>query len=136
MSKTEKLNFLTKVVQYLSRYTNISQEVRKVIACQFALECNFGNSIQVVEKNNYCGMHVPTSRPTLALNAGKFILYPFAAYSNLSTCIEDYILCISFQRPCRKDLEDVNSFLEFIKFYCPDKYYSERIRSIYNQYFN
>lgn len=130
-----KLAWLKNIQSYVKRF-NVSDDVAFFIACQFALESNWGTSPLAINYSNYCGMRCPLVRPTLALNYEDAPIGVFARYGGLYDCVEDYMLCISFHKPMRKELEDVNLFSSFLKFYCPEKSYIKSVYSIYNQFIN
>lgn len=130
--KISRQSFIKLVAKMLPSY--ISFSVREYIACQFALESSFGDSVFAVSMHNYCGMRVPVTRFTTAVNfndKGKF-----AKYRSLGDCVSDYLLYLCALRYRFDELQDVSKFriaLDF-KGYCPDLGYLEKIDSIYRQY--
>lgn len=115
-------------------FPSLPFDVITFIACQFALESNFGTSEIAKSLYNHCGMKAPLVRPSTALNRG--ISNVFADYSDKHLCIVDYFLCLSYWRPLSKDLENLDLFKYFIKFYCPEKDYVQRITNLFNQFKN
>lgn len=113
----------------------ILDNVADFIACQFALESNFGRARMVETKHNYCGMKCPSYRPTLDLD---FKPNQFARYRSLIECEIDYLLWLAYNRFNRFDLSCIDSFSRLLKAksYCPEKDYIEKIQSIYQLFKN
>lgn len=124
-----KIDYLNSIIGCLDRY-NLPFEIKKFIACQFALEHDFGS---LVEDNNHSGMKVPLVRFSVALNAGNGN-DRWASYRSLQDCVDDYMLALQYHRPLRSDYSSVENFSKFIKFYCPDRNYISNIMAIYNQF--
>lgn len=104
MKEVDKISFLNQVIALLPDF--ISLDVRHWIACQFALESNFGTSGFALCNNNYCGMKVPAYRLTLALNyqeVGKFALF-----SGITSCVHDYLLWLQAQKFYRRELDNLD----------------------------
>ena len=128
----EKIKFIEDVAIILRPY-GFSDEVSEFVGCQFALESDFGKSSLAKEHQNYCGMRFPLVRPTLAKPIDGS---SFAAFDNLVLCVVDFILCFAYHQPCRKDMEIINYYKSFIKWYCPEKTYIQRITNLFNQFQN
>lgn len=124
--------FLTTVSNALRRF-NLSSEVRFFIACQFALESDYGKSRLCARNCNYCGMKVPSLRVTNCVNIDSS---GFAKYNSFADCIVDYVLWLQYNRVSRACQSNVIQFAEFIKSsgYCPESDYVKRIFDIYDQY--
>lgn len=128
----EQMLFIQTWKTYLNRFRNMSDEVRTVIACQFALESDFGSSRLAKENNNICGMKIPLVRPTTQIGTKGF-----ASYQNQTQCVIDFMLCLAFHQLGTRELENINYYLNNIKkWYCLDKGYTENIKSIYSQFQN
>lgn len=111
-----------------------SRDVCVYIACQFALESNFGDSDLAIKHFNYCGMKVPHRRANKSIDN----THTFARYSSFNDCVVDYILWVFYNRPYQPALEHVGSFRLFLRDsgYCPEKDYLSKIDNIYNQFIN
>lgn len=131
MNIVEKKLFLSSVVDELRHYS-FNPDVRKFIACQFALECDYGRSHLARYFNNYSGMKYPKSRITSSLN----MCIDYCNYVCFTDCILDYVLWLTYNR-CMKDIK-LEEFKEFLikKSYCPESDYISKIEAIYNQFFN
>lgn len=128
---TEQSTYIHQIYTLIARYSPFAEEVCWFIACQFALESNFGKSDLATSSFNHCGMRKPVVRPTLALS---YVTLPFAHYNSLDDCIVDYMLCITFRKPMSIDLSSVSRYIAFIKgWYCPETDYTDKILSIYKQ---
>lgn len=131
MCKTEKLNFIEKVADLLLKYCpQMSDSVRYWVACQFALESNYGNSRIAKTRNNYCGMKVPYARLSLNQQATGF-----ASFSSLEECVIDYCYWLAWNKFQSDQLFNLDLFTRRIiaSKYCPDSDYVDRVYSIYNQ---
>lgn len=134
MEFLSKDGFLMLVSNSLPRI--ISSEVRHYIACQFALESNFGTSPSSCFSHNLCGMRVPAIRLTYCLNYDD--KGQFAKYLNESQCISDYVIYLQALKFNRFELSLIPAFRRKLDLvgYCPDLGYLDRIDSIYIQYFD
>lgn len=130
-----KLDFINRVRQHwLLRNFVFSPDVLDFIACQFALESDFGTSSLALTRNNFCGMKVPYKRLTYRICSIK----PsdgFCAYSSFDNCILDYVSWLFYNRPYQNALQSVDAFKIFLRNsgYCPEKGYIDLIDSIYKQ---
>lgn len=131
----EKKDYLDVISEFLVNEFTFQNDVADFIACQFALESDFGCSNLAKLQHNYCGMRVPFLRISTCKNF-QSKHSEFACYETLYDCIVDYVLCLQYHCPLRKELDNLNLFKGFIKFYCPDRDYVSRIETIYNQFFN
>ena len=130
----ENYLYIKDIQSRISGYYKLNDEISLYIACQFALESQYGKSTLVIAYNNHCGMRVPFVRISTAINQGN-AKESFAHYICLKACISDYILCLQYHRPLRKDLEDLDLFKAFIrKFYCPERDYIDKVNKIYQQF--
>lgn len=128
-----QLMYIKKVRNFF-QFFNIPSDVCVFIACQFALESNFGSSKLALENFNHCGMKNPMVRISSAVHAGDADFH-WANYSNYQLCCMDYLLCIQYHRPLSVDYDTPVHFARFIaKFYCPEKDYIDKIFKIYNQF--
>lgn len=132
-SQEDKKNFLNQIVGFLPAC--ISLEVKRYIACQFALESNFGSAGSALCYNNYCGMKVATTRITLARNLSE--KGQFACFSGIYSNILDYLLWLQYNRFTRMELSNLELFQHHLDIagYCNDLGYYPSIDSIYKQYF-
>lgn len=113
---------------------NFYPDVSVFIACQFALESNFGTSKLAVDNNNHSGMKNPMVRISCSVCFGNSSHY-WAYFHNLHSCCVDYVLCLQYHRPLSVDYDTPEHFARFIsKFYCPEKDYITKIFKIYNQF--
>lgn len=121
-----KRSFLNKVYNALP--IRISHEWRMKIACQFALESDFGKSRLSVGFNNYCGMKVPVLRVTTCIDSSDHS-GEFAHYDSFESCICDYLIWLAYNK--------VNTYSQWessLRRYCPEADYYKRINSIYYQF--
>ena len=81
--------FIIRIANQIGLFYNACQDVRFFIACQFALESDFGNSSLAKNEFNYCGMKKAYFRPSLRQLDN---LKGFAHYDSLQHCIIDYCL--------------------------------------------
>lgn len=111
-----------------------NEDVRNFIACQFALESNFGCSALARRRYNFCGMKLPKSR----LFYGYECSDSFAKYNSLNDCVKDYVSWVLYNRPSRGVVSSVDCYSNWLesKGYCPEKDYVDKIRVIYNQYYS
>lgn len=131
--KEENKSFLNEVVSLLPQC--ISLNVRRFIACQFALESDFGHSASALCNNNFCGMKVPSLRITLALNLSE--KNTFACFAGITSCVHDYLLWLQSNRFTRSELSNVDSFVRHLDYsgYCPEFDYIFKIQNLYSQYY-
>ena len=128
-------NYIKKVETLIRTNYNVSTEVATFIACQFALESDYGTSNLAVNRNNHCGMKNPLLRPSTAAMAGVSNEHTFfAEFISLEMCIVDYFLCLAFHKPMKCDMLNIENFATFIRWYCPAKDYADRIKKIYFQF--
>lgn len=127
-----RLDFIQRVI-CINHLRHFSFEVRLWIACQFALESNFGTSPLAADNENYCGMKSPVRRINFCDSTSK----EFASYSSLVACVVDYLLWLAWNHFTVLDCKDVNKFkLRMVaSVYCPENGYIEKIDSIYLQAF-
>lgn len=131
MTNDEKKLFLSSVVDELKHYS-LYPIVRKFIACQFALESDFGRSPLALKYSNYCGMKHSRFRITTSL----VMSHVYNHYLCFSDCVLDYILWLTYNR-CKHDIK-LEEFKEFLvkKCYCPESDYISKIEAIYNQFYS
>lgn len=112
---------------------NCSGDVRKFIACQFAIESDFGTSKVAVANNNISGMRYPVNRVTTAVcqNLG------FADYHSKRDCIIDYCIWLACNGFTQRIVNDYGLFINHSSWsnYCPEKDYVQRIIKLKNQYY-
>lgn len=132
MNENLKEMFLERVIYGFIIY-NMSDEVRKFIACQFALESDFGESCIAVENFNLCGMKCPTVRPTTSVGMWR----GHAVYNNFYRCFDDYFYWLVFNHFTQKELHDLDAFKVHLakSGYCAASDYVERIDNLYKQYY-
>lgn len=128
MNKQEFLNYVETIIPF-----TCCKEVRQFIACQCALESNFGRSAIAKDNNNIIGMRYPTFRVTTAI--GK--LHDHAQYSSLEYCLIDYGYWLSWHSINQIVLEDFEKFknLSCWSIYCPNRDYVNRIINLKNQFY-
>lgn len=133
MTTQEKISFLNQVISLLPEC--IGHDVRRFIACQFALESDFGSSAFALCNNNFCGMKVPALRITLALN--NEAKNEFAWFSGITSCVHDYLLWLQSNKFSRTELNNLDTFRSHLGFsdYCPESDYLDKINTIYSQYY-
>lgn len=126
--------FIVMLIPEFLRF-GFQRDVAEFIACQFALESNFGRSHLATLFNNYCGMRMPLVRINVVLAQDPKT--GFAIYSSLFDCILDYMLCLQYHRPISSIRTSVDRFKFFIKeFYCPEKDYIDKITNLLKSYKN
>lgn len=132
-----KNGFVMSVANALRRYNSLSSDVRLFIACQFALESDYGRSRIAARNTNYCGMKVPALRLSTAINKGVVdSVGDFAKYNSFADCVLDYVLWLQYNKipsSAQTDLEAFERFLHDSK-YCPALDYLSRIEAIYKQF--
>ena len=133
MANSDKISFLNQVISLLPHC--IGHDVRRYIACQFALESDFGSSASALCNNNFCGMKVPVLRITLALNHDA--KNDFAWFAGITSCVHDYLLWLQSNKFSRSELNNLVMFRSHLGFsgYCPEPDYLDKINSIYLQYY-
>ena len=133
MTELEKIDFLNNIIFLLPDC--FSLEVKRFIACQFALESNFGSSAFAKCRNNYCGMKVPVLRVSLVRNLDE--KGEFATYFGITYCVHDYLLWLSSNKFTKEQRYDLFDFTQHLKVsgYCPESDYISKIQSIYSTYY-
>lgn len=128
----KNIKFLQKVMQNDALRVSTSPDVLLFIACQFALESNFGNSNLANRYCNFCGMKIPKLRPTFAIYDGD----GFAEFDDLDSCVLDYVIWLSWNHFTQSDLDDLKFFKERLikSHYCDDADYISSIERLFNQY--
>lgn len=128
---TEQLLFIEVISNSIHLY-GLNEELRLTIACQFALESNYGKSKLVATNLNYCGMKMPKIRPTIAISEYN----GYAKYASTNDCIKDYIIWLLWNKPTKNDLNNAEQYLDFIirNNYAEDKNYKKKILQIYKNY--
>lgn len=132
MTKQQKIQFLLYVRNRICQVA--STEVATFIACQFALESNFGQSLLATRHNNLCGMKHPTYRVSLSISRSTA---GYACYLNHDDCITDYMIWLAYNHIGKYDLSHLDLFKKTLvaKGYCPDKDYISRIENLYSTYY-
>lgn len=127
-SENQKRDFIYDVMA--SFETLCSYNVACFIACQFALESNFGQSRIARTRHNLCGMKHPQLRPTYDLLRAA----TFADYDSKESCFKDYQLWLAYSKFTQFDLSNVECFKAKLrsKNYCPETDYIDRIQSIFD----
>lgn len=130
---TEKICFLNNVISLFPEC--ICHDVRRFIACQFALESDFGQSAFALCNNNYCGMKVASFRLTLALNLSE--KGQFARFAGITSCVHDYLLWLQSNKFSRAELDNLGLFVSHLKFsgYCPEFDYIDKITLLYHKFY-
>ena len=133
MNENLKELFLKRVELGLFNFP-ISYEVSNFIACQFALESDFGESRIACENRNFCGMKLPSIRPTSATGMWS----GHAVYNSFLHCVEDYFYWLVYSRFTQEELNDLDAFKAHLakSGYCPASDYVERIDNLYKQYYS
>lgn len=126
-----KLDFIDFVVQRLPKM--MSDDVALWIACQFALESNYGRSELAINCHNISGMKHPLKRLSMSTAANS---RGFAIYYQLEDCIEDYLLWLAWHKTLKSELTEVPKFASFLATmnYCPEKDYITKINKLYQQF--
>lgn len=130
----KKIDFLNQIISLLPDC--ICLDVKRFIACQFALESDFGLAPSACCNNNYCGMKVPAIRITLCRNLdekGKF-----AQFSGIFSNVCDYLLWLSSFKFSKRELNELPLFVAHLHIsgYCPEHDYIDSIYQIFNQYYS
>lgn len=127
-------DFIIKVSDRISHYSQFPEDVCFWSACQFALESSFGESSLAHSNMNFCGMKNPLVRISSAIHCGNGN-YHWAQFIDLDSCVVDYLLCLQYHRPISTNYDTIEHFASFIsKFYCPERDYIDKINSIYSQF--
>lgn len=127
--------FIIKVAAYIRCTFSIPEDVANFIACQVALESDFGESKLAKDYCNFIGMKVPFVRISTCTNYAD-VNSTFAHYNGIQSCLLDYFFWLQFQKPLRNRLENLSLFKPLLENYCPEKDYISRIEKIYNQFIN
>ena len=130
--KQEEKDFIKRVREnaFLRNFV-LSREVLDFIACQFALESDYGRCNLAKYSHNYCGMCSPHRR----IFYGSSSANEFAKYDTFDSCVIDYISWLLYNRPTNCELKNLSDFKRFLRNngYCPEKDYIDKINSIYQQ---
>lgn len=130
---TEKqVAFLDVIVESSLLTHYFSRPICEFIACQFALESDFGLSRLADINNNITGMKVPFKRPFYGCKSDN----GFACYSDWFECIKDYIVWFFYSHPHANCVYDLEAFKIHLhnSGYCPEKGYIDKIQFIYSQF--
>lgn len=129
-NKIEYLDYIRCQISNILPY--LPEQVCAFIACQSALETNFGRSRIAIENNNLFGMKLPYSRPTCAVGEQ----FEHARYISQQFSIVDYVLWITYHKPLRSQMNSIESYSHFltVNHYCPSPRYIQSILDIYEQY--
>ena len=130
----EQFNFIESVSKHWFIRVLFEPNVRDFIACQFALESNFGTSRYAKVMHNYSGMKKPFKRLHYGANELNNKT-EFQNYASFDFCVFDYIAWFFYTRPrqnCWYDLDAFKIHLENVG-YCPEKGYINKINLIYLQ---
>lgn len=125
---TEQKHFIKEILVLLKFY-NLEQRLALLIACQFALESDYGTSVLAKANNNYCGMKVPHKRLSTAINYKSN--EKWARYTSKWTCVHDFILWLMYN-----NVKNTENYFEKLKSYCPEKDYIKKILKIEENYVN
>lgn len=131
-----KTKFIEKVLKhelFTTLWGSGTHNVALFIACQFALESDFGCSRLARECNNISGMRSPSLRLTLDVYHASG---EFAVFYSWSECISDYFLWLAWNHFNLDDFQDLNKFKRKLVScgYCPENDYINRINKIYLQF--
>lgn len=132
MTKNQKSLYLDGICQLFYLYLpDASIDVTNFIACQFALESNFGNSRLAIHYNNHCGMKAPFTRPTTNYESDSF-----AHFKDVESCVIDYCYWLCYNRVTQYQLQNLDLFISRLDElgYCPDDDYISKIEDIYIQF--
>lgn len=129
-----KKKWLNDIADKLFNYVPVCDAVRHLIACQFALESDFGRSSAARYFYNISGMSFPKRRLTLAIYVTN---KPYACYDSIEDCLIDYALYLAYWRIQPKETQSVDGFCRFLTRvnYCPASTYTDSVKSIYKQYY-
>lgn len=130
----QQLQFIDRVRKHWFIRQLFTADVLDFIACQFALESNFGTSRLSLLNNNYCGMKLPYRRVTYA-HPSKLDFEEFAYYVDFDNCLFDYYAWFMSHNPHANTVSDLSAFKIFLQNsgYCPEKGYIDKINLIYQQ---
>lgn len=129
-----KFNFIMRIRQLIiSTDVVLSDDVIGFIACQAALESNFGTSYLAQHFHNLFGMKVPKKRLTVASPYKKG---EHCKYSGDYTSVLDYLLWLSYNRINLVERTSVDAFKDFLvaKKYCPSAKYVDSVDAVYKIY--
>ena len=123
-------------LEFVSYYSDLFQgfgyckSVSDFIACQFALESDFGKSDIAKFNLNFCGMKHPALRPTFSVCQKR----GFALYYGCRDSVYDYLLWLSWHRfTVQMDLDEFRTRLK-AKGYCPESDYITKINYLLKSY--
>lgn len=133
MKEEDKIDFLNNIIFLLPDC--FALEVKRFIACQFALESAFGSSPFAKCRHNYCGMKVPALRLSLVSNPTE--RGEFASYSGITYCVHDYLLWLASNKFTKEQRYDLYEFIKHLQYsgYCPESDYISKIQTIYSKYY-
>ena len=133
MCKNEKIQFIDKIVSLFEKFCpSMSSSVLYWVACQFALESNFGRSQRAVMNHNLCGMKIPAVRPSL----NTAVTGVFSKFDSDEDCVIDYVYLLCYNKFNPFQLTDLDLFRLKLKAckYCPDDDYLDKVNSLFNQF--
>lgn len=133
MKLGEKKEWLDGISRHFTNYISCSVSVANFIACQFALESDFGQSSIARNANNFGGMKKACLRPTTAMSEYK----GHADYMCVREFYDDYCFWLCWNHFTQKELSHVELFVDHLSIsgYCPASSYIASIRDIYNQFY-
>lgn len=126
----EQIKFIERVTNHWFIRQLFTTDVLEYVACQFALESNFGTSSLAQTQHNYCGMKVPRRRPFYGKSVDNL---QFAYYDTFDNCVIDYCAWFLYTQPYSNTVYDLEAFKIHLlnSGYCPEKGYIDKINLIY-----
>lgn len=128
-----KAGFLRTIFDFARFRYHLPFDIAVFVACQAALESDYGRSDLAVSHFNYFGMKYPNSRYSMALGSTD---NGFSVYSSMHNCVADYMARQVYFGLKKSDLKSVEKYAQFLKKsgYCSEVYYIDNIMRIYKQY--
>lgn len=116
----------------------ISLDVARFIACQFALESDFGDSPVAIDNHNFGGMKIPSYRISAGCSRHDNSHPVYLQFADARSFMIDYFYRCAWYHFDLRSLKNLDDFKRELcnSGYCPEKSYISRIESIYNQFIN
>lgn len=131
----ENAKFVRSMFVHISRYV-ASPEVCLFMACQSALECDFGRSELALCVSNMFGMKPPKRRYTTSVGSYRVGVVDYARYSSVHSSVVDFIFRHIACGATNYDFSSIGAYKAFLKRskYASDSNYLSKIYGLFNQY--
>lgn len=133
MTNSQRYDYINLIIMRLPAL--FSTKTKEFIACQFALESDFGQSILAQTQSNHCGMKLAKSRLTTRLPESPIPEVPtpiYASYDSMKDCVVDYVLWL--QSNGFRQTSTFQDWCNLMPRYCPEPNYLKKIEAIKIRY--